>query len=84
MLTHAMLTFAKQCVGKWAQQLTVQNGAVLYLGCGVVCVYLNSVGSMSAAQVCGCGCGCGCVGVWVCVWLSVGVCVALFRLRCGV
>ena len=66
MLTHAMLTFAKQCVGKWAQQLTVQNGAVLYFGCGVVCVYLNSVGSMSAAQVCVCVCVC------VCVWLYLG------------
>ena len=49
----ATLTRAKTraMAGKWAQALTVQTGAVLYFGCGVICVSLNACGRMEPAEL---------------------------------
>lgn len=43
--------YSNEAVGKWAQTLTTQNGCLLYLVCGFMCVVLVSRGDMTLGQL---------------------------------
>jgi len=42
--------YANEAVCKWAQTLTTQNGCLLYLSCGIICIFLTHNGSMTLGQ----------------------------------